>query len=171
MGIIFKTLGWMSSCWDKQEGGPNSTASLPGPGMAAWILDRRRCWGRGRGLSAATFLVALVGFRASLVVQMVKNLPAMGETWVRSWVGEIPWRREWLPTRVFLPGESHGQRSLGGHSPQHSKESDTTERLSLFTSLLVGFQPPDPHEETPGYHCARRAALKLHCENQTGGDA
>ena len=84
MGIIFKTLGWMSSCWDKQEGGPNSTASLPGPGMAAWILDRRRCWGRGRGLSAATFLVALVGFRASLVVQMVKNLPAMGETWVRS---------------------------------------------------------------------------------------
>ena len=84
MGIIFKTLGWMSSCWDKQEGGPNSVASLPGPGMASWILDRRRYWGRGRGLGAAPFLVVLVGFRASLVVQMVKNLPAMGETWVRS---------------------------------------------------------------------------------------
>ena len=32
-------------------------------------------------------------------------------------VGEIPWRREWLPTPVFVPGESHGQRSLVGDSP------------------------------------------------------
>ena len=32
-------------------------------------------------------------------------------------VGKIPWRRAWLPTLVFLPGESHGQRSLVGHSP------------------------------------------------------
>ena len=34
-----------------------------------------------------------------------------------SWVGKIPWRRDWQPTPVFLPGESHGQRSLAGHSP------------------------------------------------------
>ena len=33
------------------------------------------------------------------------------------WVGEIPWKRVWQPTLVFLPGESHGQRSLEGHSP------------------------------------------------------
>ena len=33
------------------------------------------------------------------------------------WVGKIPWRREWLPTLVFLPGESRGQSSLAGHSP------------------------------------------------------
>ena len=33
------------------------------------------------------------------------------------WVGKMPWRREWLPTPVFLPGESHGQRSLVGPSP------------------------------------------------------
>ena len=32
-------------------------------------------------------------------------------------VGKIPWRREWLPTPVFLPGDSHGQRSLVGYSP------------------------------------------------------
>ena len=31
-----------------------------------------------------------------------------------SWVKKIPWRREWLPTLVFLPGEAHGQRSLAG---------------------------------------------------------
>ena len=34
------------------------------------------------------------------------------------WVGKIPWRREWLPTPVFLPGESQGQRSLVGYSPR-----------------------------------------------------
>ena len=32
------------------------------------------------------------------------------------WVGKIPWRRAWQPTPVFLPGESHGQRSLAGYS-------------------------------------------------------
>ena len=34
-----------------------------------------------------------------------------------SWVGKIPWRRAWQHTPVFLPGESHGQRSLAGYSP------------------------------------------------------
>ena len=33
------------------------------------------------------------------------------------WVGKIPWRTAWQPTPVFLPGESHGQRSLEGYSP------------------------------------------------------
>ena len=51
-----------------------------------------------------------------------------------TWVGKIPWRRKWQPTPVFLPGESHGQRSLEGYSPQGHKESDTTEWLH-FTSL------------------------------------
>ena len=32
------------------------------------------------------------------------------------WVGKIPWRRKWQPTPIFLPGESHGQRSLVGYS-------------------------------------------------------
>ena len=45
-------------------------------------------------------------------------------------VGKI-WRRKWLPTPVFLPGEFYGQRSLMGYSPWDHKESDTTERLSL----------------------------------------
>ena len=47
------------------------------------------------------------------------------------WVRKIPWRREWLPTLVFLPGEFHGQRSLAGYSPWGCKESDMTEWLSL----------------------------------------
>ena len=42
------------------------------------------------------------------------------------WAGKTPWRRERLPTPVFLPGESHGQRSLAGNSSWGCKESDTT---------------------------------------------
>ena len=52
------------------------------------------------------------------------------------WVGNIPWRRKWQPTLVFLPGESLGWRSLAGYSPRGYKELDTTERLH-FTSLLL----------------------------------
>ena len=47
------------------------------------------------------------------------------------WVGKIPWRREWQPSPVFLPGEFHGQRSLAGYSPWGCKVSDTTELLTL----------------------------------------
>ena len=46
---------------------------------------------------------------------MVKNLPAVQETGFDPWVRKIPWKREWLPTPVFLPGEHHGQRSLVGY--------------------------------------------------------
>ena len=48
----------------------------------------------------------------------------MQETQFNPWVRKIPCRREWPPTPVFLPGESHGQRSLAG-----CKESDMTEQL------------------------------------------
>ena len=70
------------------------------------------------------------GSGASQVVLVVKNLPAdAGDMRHRfdAWVGKIPWRRAWQPTPVFLPGESHGQRSLVGYSPCGHKELDTTE--------------------------------------------
>ena len=53
----------------------------------------------------------------------------------------IPWRRKWQPTPVFLPGESHGQRSLAGYSPWHRKETDTTEQLTLLLSSSRGWDP------------------------------
>ena len=65
-----------------------------------------------------------------MAAQTVKNPSAMQETCVRSLRWKIPWRREWLPTPVFLPGEFHGQRSLVGYSPWGCNESDTTERLT-----------------------------------------
>ena len=64
------------------------------------------------------------------MAQMVKNLPAMRETWAQSLGQEDsldPWRKEWLPTPAFLPGESHGQRSQADNSPRGRKESDITE--------------------------------------------
>ena len=66
----------------------------------------------------------------------------MVETRFQSWVNsleKIPWRREWLPTPVFLPAESHGQRSLAGCSPWGHKWSDTTEQLIL--SLQFYYEP------------------------------
>ena len=64
----------------------------------------------------------------SLVAQMVKNLPAMQETWILSLGLEDPLEKgERATTPVFLPGEFHGQRSLAGYSPWSRKESDMTE--------------------------------------------
>ena len=75
---------------------------------------------------------------------MVKNLPAMQETW--DLLQEDPCSREWQPTPVFLPGEAGGERSLAGYSLWGCKESDMTEWLravatwtqrSILTSLKI----------------------------------
>ena len=71
-----------------------------------------------------------------LVTQMVKNLPVMQETWVWFLGREDLWRREWLPTPVFLPGEFHEQRSLVGYSPWSHKELDTTEQLTHTHTIV-----------------------------------
>ena len=51
---------------------------------------------------------------------------------VDPWIGKVLWRRECLCTPLFLPREFHGHRSLVGYSPWGHKESDTTERLTLY---------------------------------------
>ena len=68
-----------------------------------------------------------------------------------SWVGKIPWRKEWQPTPVFLPGESHEQRSLLCYRLWGHKDLNTTEQLtvhgvksivnySFFLSLSLWFR-------------------------------
>ena len=69
-----------------------------------------------------------------LVAEMVKYLSVMQETRVHPWIRKIPWRREQQPTPVFLPGESHGQEAWWATVHGSSRESDTTERLSLSPS-------------------------------------
>ena len=61
------------------------------------------------------------------------------------WVGKIPWRRAWQPTPAFLPGESHGQGSLGGR-PQSTgrKELEMTEVTQHACTVYVH----------PGVHCS-----------------
>ena len=66
---------------------------------------------------------------ASLVAQLVENLPAVQETWVQSLGWEDPLEEERLPTPVLWPGEFHGL-----YIPWGCKELDTTEQLTLFTS-------------------------------------
>ena len=81
---------------------------------------------------------------ASLVVQTIKNPPALWETSVWSLVGKIPWRRTWQPTSVLLPGKFHRQRSLAGYSPWGHKDSQRVRHywvpmnaLSLLTAFIV----------------------------------
>ena len=71
---------------------------------------------------------------------MVKKPPAIQETQVWSLGQKIPWRRKWLPTPVFLPGECGGQKSLVGCSPWVCKDSDRTKLLTLSLSISVYFQ-------------------------------
>ena len=73
------------------------------------------------------------------MAQLVKNLPAVQETWVWSLGWEDPWRRERLPTPVFWPGEFHVL-----YSPWGRKESDKTERLSISLSSTLTLSPLGP---------------------------
>ena len=72
--------------------------------------------------------------------------------------GRFPWRTKGQPTPLFLPGKSHGKRSLAGYSPWGHKELDTTERLTL--SLFSFF-----FKQTFTY----LGALGLSCSMQTLG--
>ena len=67
--------------------------------------------------------------------QMVKNLPAVQEPRFDPWVRKIHCRRAWQPTTIFLPGESHGQRSLVGYGLRGYKVLDMTEQLTLSLSI------------------------------------
>ena len=99
--------------------------------LSSWSLSDYFC------LHKKTNITEFLGCaRASLVAQMVKNLPAMWETWVQSLGWEDPLGRAWQPTPVFLPGESYGQRNLAGYSPWSRKESDVTEQLSTHMQVV-----------------------------------
>ena len=66
----------------------------------------------------------------------VKNLPVMQETPV----GKISWRKEWLPTLVFLPREFHGVTSLVHYSPWGCEESDVTNNY-IVVAIFIQLAP------------------------------
>ena len=73
-----------------------------------------------------------MSFKDFLVGQTVKCLPTMWETQVRFLGQEYPLEKDIATHSSFLPGKSHGQRSMVVYSPWGSKESDTTERLHFL---------------------------------------
>ena len=73
----------------------------------------------------------------------------------KAWVRKIPWRREWQPTPVFLPGESHEQRSQADYSLWGPTESDVTERLTPSSPLC--------HSNTKVVCVHGRALGRGHC--------
>ena len=77
---------------------------------------------------------------ASLVAQLVKNPPAMWETWFLSLGWKDPLEKEKATTPVFWPGEFHGQRIPAGYSPWGLKELDLTEQLSHICFFLYTVQ-------------------------------
>ena len=94
-------------------------------------------------------------YKASLEAQMVKKLPAMQKTRVR-FLGQEDTLRKGMATHsnilffffstpVFLPGESHGQRSLVGDSPWGGKGSDATEWLTLCTFTFNAWYREETH--------------------------
>ena len=62
------------------------------------------------------------------------------------WIGKIPWRRQWLPTPLFLPGKFHGQ-SLQGYSPYGRKESGMTERTHTHRLKEHSKQQREPKDD------------------------
>ena len=96
-----------------------------------------------------------------------KNLPAMQATqksWVQSLGQKIPWRKEWLPTPQFLPGEAHGQRRLVGYSPEGCRKSDTTDatehaRTHQGAQALLSL----PLLPSSFFHFCSFSAFLLHC--------
>ena len=126
---------------------PPESVSIPFQETSWWFSECVLRW-RGPIQGHLANLKDLLPMRASLMVQLVKNPPAMQETWI----GKIPWRMENLATPVFWPGEFHGLYSSWGH-----KESDTTEWPSFHSlpsehSFVI--QLPSPGmAESGGIYC------------------
>ena len=86
-----------------------------------------------------SFSADLFHYRASLIAQLVKNLPAMWETWVRSLGWEDPLEKEMATHSRILAWRIPWMEELGGLQSTGHKESDTTERLHFRLLVLVSF--------------------------------
>ena len=71
----------------------------------------------------------------------VSHNAGLSLVWFNPWIGKIPWRREWPPTPVFLPGEFHGQRSLAGSwgrkSVRHNWATNTQTKKVVYLNILL----------------------------------
>ena len=139
-----------------QEKSTVITTHVKCSGSRLWLMLRRKGWaltplpkGWQRSKRTTNIPYTLIGFPRWLRWERI-HLQSR-RSGFNPWTWKIPWGREWQPTPVFLPGESHGQRSLAGYSPQDHKESDTTERLtrSLFCFSQHLCQRDDRNQMVP----------------------
>ena len=82
------------------------------------------------------------------------------------WVEKIPWRRACQPILVFLPGESHKQRSLADYDPSGHKELDMTEETQHACILAIyGAQIPGPTMNTKIWRCSSARVIPLYLQD------
>ena len=80
---------------------------------------------------------------------MVKNPPVRQEIQIHFWVRNIPWKRKWQPTTIFLPGKFHGQRSLAGfkrvrHKLATKQQSSKNTKVHLIPRSSSSQGPAHP---------------------------
>ena len=95
---------------------------------------------------------------------VVKNPLQCRRCWFGPWVEKIPWRRKWQPTPVFLPGKSHGQRSLAGCGPWSHKELDITEHPHRPLVSTVGFWEFGGTLQLFGASCSLFLTIRVNAE-------
>ena len=109
---------------------------LPPMMISPWEVQATRTFNLPWPHIAETILQTRVAKRMGLP-WVVKNLPVNAGWWKRCrfdpWVGKISWGWKWQVAPVFLPGKSHGQRSLASYSPWGCRELDMIEWLSTCT--------------------------------------
>ena len=110
---------------------------FPGDLADPGIKPRSPAWEVHSTTEPSFWLLSRYNYRAAPDAQWWRIHPPSRKHGYDPWFGKVPWRRKWQHTPVFLPGKSHGQRSLEGYSPWALKELDTTEQLNNDNCISV----------------------------------
>ena len=115
-------------------------------GVEIYLENKLTMETRFHNLYISMWFIAYMNMRASLIVQSIKNLPAMQETWVRFLGREDPLEKEMAIHSSILAGKSRGQRRLAGYNPWGHKSRT---RLSDYTTTTMWFMCSTRSFKTP----------------------
>ena len=136
---LSQNLGGLPTRWDKRAGCQAWGPSHPLSGLES-------AYRRLPDLPMHPILWLCLAPRASWWLRRLRICLHCRRPRLSPWAGELSWRRDWLPTLVFLSGEFHGQRSLAGDHPRGQKELDTTEELTASPVARLVKNPPAVQE-------------------------